>query len=82
LWKEEKLEPHIVREVWVCGTLQPDITLDVSDTWETKLTALYEHKSQIGDQEKFTERMRNRRSPDSTPEKPRYEEKFRRLILG
>lgn len=82
LWKDEKLEPHIIREVWVCGTLQPDIILDVSDTWETKLNALYEHKSQIGDQEKFTERMRNRRTTDSTPEKPRYEEKFRRLILG
>jgi LmbE family N-acetylglucosaminyl deacetylase len=82
LWKEENLEPHIVREVWVCGTLQPDITLDVTDAWETKIRALYEHKSQIGDPEKLAERMRNRRNPDSTPENPRYEEKFRRLILG
>jgi LmbE family N-acetylglucosaminyl deacetylase len=82
LWKDEKLEPHIVREVWVCGTLQPDVSLDVSDTWEIKIQALYEHKSQIGDPEKLAERMRNRRNPDSTPEKPRYEEKFRRLLLG
>ncbi len=82
LWKDEKLEPHIVREVWVCGTLQPDIILDVTDTWDIKLNALYEHKSQIGDKEKFTERMRNRRTTESTPERPRYEEKFRRLILG
>jgi len=81
LWKDEKLEPHIVREVWVCGTLQPDVILDVSDTWEIKIRALYEHKSQIGDPEKLAERMRSRRNPDSTPEKPRYEEKFRRLIL-
>ena len=82
LWKDEKLEPHIVREVWVCGTLQPDTILNVTDTWEIKISALYEHKSQIGDTEKFTDRMRNRRTADSTPEKPRYEEKFRRLILG
>jgi len=82
LWKDEKLEPHIVREVWVCGTLQPDVILDVSDTWEIKIRALYEHKSQIGDPEKLAERMRSRRNPDSTPEKPHYEEKFRRLILG
>ena len=82
LWKDEKLEPHIVREVWVCGTLQPDVILDVSDTWEMKIRALYEHKSQIGDPEKLAERMRSRRNPDSTPEKPCYEEKFRRLILG
>jgi LmbE family N-acetylglucosaminyl deacetylase len=82
LWKEEKLEPHIVREVWVCGTLEPDVVLDVTPTWETKIRALYEHKSQIGNPDKLTERMRNRRTPDSTPEMPRYEEKFRRLILG
>lgn len=82
LWLEEKLEPHIVREVWVSGTLAPDVTLDVTDTWEIKLQALYEHKSQIGDPVKFTERLRNRRTPDSTPENPRYEEKFRRLVLG
>jgi len=82
LWKDEKLEPHIVREVWVCGTLQPDVILDVTETWETKIMALYEHKSQIGEPEKLAERMRNRRTSDSTPEKPRYEEKFRRLILG
>jgi LmbE family N-acetylglucosaminyl deacetylase len=82
LWKDEHLEPHIVREVWVCGTLQPDVSLDVTETWETKIKALYEHKSQIGDPEKLAERLRNRKTVESTPENPRYEEKFRRLILG
>jgi LmbE family N-acetylglucosaminyl deacetylase len=82
LWKDEKLEPHVVREVWVCGCLQPDIILDVSEYWEKKILALYEHKSQIGDPVKLAERMRNRRTADSTEENPRYEEKFRRLILG
>jgi LmbE family N-acetylglucosaminyl deacetylase len=82
LWKDENLEPHVVREVWVAGTLQPDVTLDVTDTWEIKLQALYEHKSQIADPEKLAARMHERRTPDSTPENPRYEEKFRRLILG
>jgi LmbE family N-acetylglucosaminyl deacetylase len=82
LWENEHLEPHIVREVWICGTLQPDVILDVTETWETKIRALYEHNSQIGDPEKLAERMRDRRTADSTPERPRYEEKFRRLILG
>jgi LmbE family N-acetylglucosaminyl deacetylase len=82
LWRDENLEPHIVREVWVCGTLQPNITLDVTDTWETKILALYEHKSQIGDPVLLAERMRNRRTSDSTPESPRFEESFRRLVLG
>lgn len=82
LWKDERLEPHIVREVWVCGTLQPDVTLDVTDTWEIKLKALFEHKSQISEPEKLAERMLSRRTPNSTPENPRYEEKFRRLIFN
>lgn len=82
LWKDEKLEPHIVREVWVAGSLQPDVTLDVTETWETKIQALFEHKSQIGEPEKLAERMHNRRAPDSTPENPRFEEKYRRLVLG
>jgi LmbE family N-acetylglucosaminyl deacetylase len=62
--------------------LQPDIHLDVTDQWETKITALYEHASQIGEPRALAERMRQRRKPDSTPEAPRYEEVFRRLILA
>jgi LmbE family N-acetylglucosaminyl deacetylase len=82
LWRDEHLDPHIVREVWVCGTLEPNITLDVTETWERKIEALFEHRSQIGDPAKLAERMRSRRTPDSTQENPRYEEKFRRIILG
>jgi LmbE family N-acetylglucosaminyl deacetylase len=82
LWRDENLEPHIVREVWVCGTLEPNIVMDVTDTWETKIRALYEHKSQIGDPKLLAERMRERRTEDSTVEAPRYQEKFRRLVIG
>lgn len=78
---EEGLQPHSVREVWVSGTQKPTIRLDVTDYWEIKLNALYKHKSQIGDQQAFTERMRSRRLPESTSDNPRYEEAFRRIIL-
>jgi LmbE family N-acetylglucosaminyl deacetylase len=76
------LEPHAVREVWVSGTLEPSIRLDVTDLWDTKIRALYEHKSQIGDPQKLAERMRGRLAPGATPENPRYEENFRRIIFG
>lgn len=82
LWRDESLEPHIVREVWVSLTDRPNVTLDVTAFWETKIRALCEHKSQIGDPEKFIERMRNPHIRDNTVEQPRYEEKFRKLILG
>jgi len=77
LFIEEGLEPHSPSEVWISLTSNPDITLDVTDTWEIKMRALQEHKSQIGDPEKFAERIRNWRSADSTENEPRYEERFR-----
>jgi LmbE family N-acetylglucosaminyl deacetylase len=81
LLEVEKLEPHAVREVWVSGTLQPNVLMDVTGLWETKIRALYEHKSQIGDPQKLAERMRSRLAPGSTPENPRYEEGFRRIVF-
>lgn len=82
LLNEEHLEPHFVREVWICGTLESNTVIDVSQYWETKILSLYEHASQIGEREKLAQRMRDRRTSDSTPEAPRYEEKFRRITLG
>lgn len=82
LWRDENLEPHIVREVWVSSPKEPTVSLDVTEYWETKIRALYEHKSQIPDPQALAERLRARHTSDSTLENPRYEEYFRRLILG
>lgn len=78
----EGLTPHTPREVWVSLTLQPNVTLDVTDFWETKIRALKEHKTQIGDPAQLEERLRSRRAEDSSPEHPRYEEKFRVIRYG
>ncbi len=78
---DEGLQPHTPREVWVSLTAQPTVTLDVTDTWEIKLQALKEHRSQIGDPVEFEKRMRARHSEDSTDEAPRYEERFRVIKL-
>ena len=82
LWRDENLEPHIVREVWVSSPKEPTVSLDVTEHWETKIQALCEHKSQIPDPQALAERIRARHTSDSTLENPRYEEYFRRLILG
>lgn len=74
---EEDLAPHTPKEVWAALTSQPNVTLDVTELWETKIRALKEHKSQIGDPAELEKRMRSRRAEDSTEENPRYEEKFR-----
>lgn len=73
----EGFMPHMPREVWCSLTNQPNTVMGVTDTWEIKLNALLQHKSQIGDVEKFKERMRSRRTEDSTEDKPQYSEQFR-----
>jgi LmbE family N-acetylglucosaminyl deacetylase len=78
----EGLEPHSVKEVWMSVTAQPNMILDVTEFWETKIKALKKHKSQIGDPEEFEKRMQSRRSPDSSEEAPKFEERFRRIVYG
>lgn len=81
LWRDEHLEPHKVGEVWISLTLQPNVVLDVTGHWETKIQALWEHKSQIGDPAALAERIRGRLAAGAAPESPRYEEAFRRIIF-
>jgi LmbE family N-acetylglucosaminyl deacetylase len=64
-------------EVWCSLTSQPNVTVDVTETWDIKLKGILEHKTQIPDVAKLIERMKSRRTENSTDENPRYEEKFR-----
>ncbi len=82
LWRDENLEPHIVREVWVSLPQEANVSLDVTEHWQLKLRALSEHKSQIGDPAQLEERLRTRHTPDSNPENPRFEEHFKRIVLA
>ncbi|HVP20291.1 MAG TPA: PIG-L deacetylase family protein [Anaerolineaceae bacterium] len=79
---DQGYEPHSVKEVWFALTHQPNTILDVTQFWPKKIEALHQHASQIGDPGKFDERMRTRRTADSTEENPRYEERFRRIIYA
>ena len=74
---EEGFTPHMPKEVWCSLTMQPNTTVDVTDTWDIKLKAILEHKSQMQDVDKLIERLKSRHSEDSTEENPRYEEKFK-----
>jgi len=79
LVEKEGLQPHTPREVWVSLASNPTVILDVTKTWDIKMDALKQHKSQIGDPLIFEQRMRIRHTEDSTMDSPRYEEKFRVL---
>ncbi len=79
LLRDEGLEPHTPREVWISLTANPNVILDVTDTWEAKILALKEHRSQIGDPVELEKRIRSRKSERSTAEKIFYDEKYRVL---
>jgi LmbE family N-acetylglucosaminyl deacetylase len=76
----EGYEPHMPKEVWCSLTQQPDMIVDVTETWLVKMEAILKHTSQIPNVEKFKERMKARHTEDSTDESPRYEENFRRIV--
>lgn len=44
---QEGLEPHSVREVYLWSSDEPDAFLDVTETFSTKMDALYCHASQM-----------------------------------
>lgn len=76
---DEGLPPHSPRELWLTVTGQANTVVDVTPYWETRLAALHQHVTQISDFDQLDERMRSRRTPDSTAENPRYEDRFRRF---
>jgi LmbE family N-acetylglucosaminyl deacetylase len=79
LISEEGLEPVSAKELWLSVTGNPNVTIDVTPYWEKKIEALHCHVTQIGDMNALDERMRSRRTSDSTAENPHYEERFRRF---
>lgn len=74
---KEGFEPHMPKEIWCSLTSQPNTSVDVTETWDIKLKAILEHKSQMQDVDKLVERFKSRHTEDSTDENPRYEEMFR-----
>lgn len=80
--RDEGLEPHKALTVYIAGAAEPTVTVDVTDSIETQIKSLYEHKSQISDMEGMAKRIRERSiDPDSPPEYPRHIEKFRVINL-
>ena len=59
LWLDEKLEPWKVRQVLLTGVEEPNLWIDVADTFEAGLRALRCHVSQV-DPDTIEERVRER----------------------
>jgi len=49
LWKEEGLEPHKPKALFIFTFTDPDVFVDISDTMDLKVKALEAHASQVGE---------------------------------
>ncbi|MPN21028.1 N-acetyl-alpha-D-glucosaminyl L-malate deacetylase 1 [bioreactor metagenome] len=82
LIKDEGLQPHSVDEIWLSATAQPNLQMDVTEQFETKLAAIHCHRSQISIPfEQFDAMMRQRLVMDSETGKEVFKEQFKRLKL-
>ena len=77
----EGFQPWKVWEVYVAGAKEPDTWVDVSETLETKLDALREHKSQVGDFTWVRERVMQRLADAGRDQGIPYAEVYRHMIL-
>ena len=83
LERDEGLQPHKTHQVYIAGAGEPTTTVDVTDSIDTKIRSLHEHKSQISDMEAMGKRIKERSlDPDTPPEYPRYIERFRVITFA
>jgi LmbE family N-acetylglucosaminyl deacetylase len=54
------LEPHKTAEIWFFNAEQPDLVVDITETFDTKIASLKEHASQVGDGVEMAKRVRER----------------------
>jgi len=59
LLKDEGLEPHRVKEVWVMSAGEPNHHIDITETIDLKIKALHAHVSQTAHNPKMEEMVRS-----------------------
>ncbi|HEY6608952.1 MAG TPA: PIG-L deacetylase family protein [Candidatus Limnocylindria bacterium] len=80
LWTDERLEPWKVRQVLLTGVEQPNLWVDVSDTFELGLRSILAHVSQV-DAGDVTERMQERARLVGEPQGMGMAQAFASIIL-
>lgn len=73
---------HRVRELYLSGTLEPDVWVDIGDTIEVKAAAIACHASQVGEPGEWLRDVVRQRAEDAGRRAGvRYAEGFRRVVL-
>ena len=78
---EEGLEPHEVKEIYLTGSNEPDIWVDITQTIDRKVAALREHKSQIGDWDELEDTIKQRAAEAGKNQSLQFAEGFKYFKL-
>ena len=78
----EGLEPHKVKQVFISGSLSPDVFVDIGATLAAKCRALKAHRSQVGKGEWVDQLLKSWALRDGKRGGLRYAEAFKRMVLG
>ena len=78
----EGLAPHTVMNVLLTSTNEPNEWVDISETLDLKIAALWEHRSQIGDPRVLAARVRQRAQDYAEGTPYAYAERFRSITLS
>jgi LmbE family N-acetylglucosaminyl deacetylase len=79
---DEGLEPHHVKEIYLTGSNEPDVWVDISETIDLKIEALREHKSQVGDWAELDQTIRERAAEMAKGQSFPLAEGFKYFKLG
>ena len=82
LANDEGLEPWKVRQVLLMGVEQPNLHVDVSETFDIGMRALLAHASQVGGRDDVEERVRQRAREAGAPHGMTLAQAFLSVVLG
>ena len=75
-------DAHRVREIWLSGSLEPDVWVDIASSIDRKADALAKHESQLGEAGEWLRAVVVERAEEAGKASGhRYAEGFRRIIL-
>ncbi len=78
----EGLPSHKVKQVFISGSLDPDVFVDIARTLAAKCRALKAHRSQVGKGEWVDQLLKSWAIRDGKRGGLRHAEAFRRMVLG
>jgi LmbE family N-acetylglucosaminyl deacetylase len=77
----EGLEPHKVKEIYLWGSDQPNVLVDIGGAIDDKIDALKKHVSQVGEPDQLEERIRARSAQSAEQYGVQFAEVFRRVVM-